>query len=125
MQLATLARLRQHYCCHQEETVTTTALACPVCDRTFGDAMLLQSHVKQDHGMRRIFRCKMCSATFTHTCNLRRHVLTHTGQEEPYPCSQSDAAFSQLSLLQRHIKALHRKRTEQCSVQSEQVLSVP
>ncbi|RWS31577.1 uncharacterized protein B4U80_07660, partial [Leptotrombidium deliense] len=80
-------------------------LKCPMCDKRFNLARLLNRHLKCHSDIKR-YLCTFCAKGFNDTFDLKRHTRTHTGVR-PYKCISCDKSFTQRCSLESHTLKVH------------------
>ncbi|RWS16142.1 protein ovo-like isoform X2 [Dinothrombium tinctorium] len=80
-------------------------LKCPICEKRFNLARLLNRHLKCHSDVKR-YLCTFCGKGFNDTFDLKRHTRTHTGVR-PYKCSNCDKSFTQRCSLESHTLKVH------------------
>uniref|UniRef100_H3B1K8 Spalt like transcription factor 4 n=1 Tax=Latimeria chalumnae TaxID=7897 RepID=H3B1K8_LATCH len=73
---STKGNLKTHYSVHRANTPLRMQHSCPICQKKFTNAVVLQQHIRMHMGAKQHI-CPICGRAFTTKGNLKVHVGTH------------------------------------------------
>ncbi|CDQ96038.1 unnamed protein product [Oncorhynchus mykiss] len=100
---STKGNLKTHHAVHRAATPPVRVQhSCPICQRKFTNAVVLQQHIHMHMGIFKNTACNICSKTFACQSALDIHYRSHT-KERPFICTGCNRGFSTKGNLKQHM----------------------
>ena len=82
---------------------------CHTCNKAFGQAATLQTHINNVHLQIKKYKCQECAKCFKNTTALKYHIKTkHEGIREVHKCKQCPKQFTHSQTLRYHVNFSHK-----------------
>ena len=86
---------------------------CHTCNKAFGQAATLQTHINNVHLQIKKYKCQECAKCFKNTTALKYHIKTkHEGIREVHKCKQCPKQFTHSQTLRYHANFSHKGITK-------------
>lgn len=85
---------------------------CPFCNRAYGVAFLLETHIARNHTKNEGFKCETCEKKFTQKGHLKKHRKEIHENKRDYVCDTCQQTFTRKEHMESHVKKVHENRRD-------------